>query len=427
MAPLPRHQRLCARSPFIAATIVAFLLIPHANNSKVFDDRGAPVTLPNILYQTDAPAPSCLNDAALWQKWIEHKIRQRKGGVKIAAGYEKAALTFKEVSENFRCQDQRIFWQGALIQSILETGFYTFGGDANPETFNVAGVGITLKHVGTQGKEDAIQENFGNLKRGIKAYFQHLCVYATGYEVENPIATRTKLTQRDKAEKVQNWRSKDPQKNHRPITFNDLKAPLPTMDRNSPKFKNFARQFAGSVEGYKQYEKKLAGTGGTTFTWAGDPFYGVKMMSLWAEGIQWVENECKENATVVSEEALSNARKERCLFITGYMFNPKEETEFNILKAKSLRYGARRYVFTAAAMIPFNKTYPPHYDYDIYIKRARKNAEQIAAQGHEGLQYDFVERGDLNTLCDVMENQCETRSLFSRWGKLCGWPAGFGK
>lgn len=117
---------------------------------------------------------------------------------------------------------------------------------------------------------------------------------------------------------------------------------------------------------------------------------------------------------------------ERCVFKTGYMFNPEEETEFNILQARGLsRAESRYYYFTAAAKIPFNKSFPKDYDYDHFIKRARKDAEKIVAMGKDGRKYKFFKRGNLGALCSVMKSQCDIKKsfLFPRWGKACGWSA----
>jgi hypothetical protein len=297
MKSLPLLRFLCVWPAITATIALAILLVLEVKTSEavVKDSFGNVVILPSILHERDEQGPACLNDPSIWQKWIQDKASKMENKP-MKPGYEKVAETFKKVSEEFKCDGKRISWRGALIQSILETGYYTFGGDAKPEHFNIAGVGITLD------KGTIIHQDFNNLPQGIKAYYQHLCVTATGYELENPIAEYTRIHQRDKAEKLQNWRAKQKEyekKNNlpttfdRPITFNDLKAPITIMNKNSQKFKVYAEKWAGSVEDYEEYMKKFAGTRGTTLTWAGDPFYGVKQMSLWAQATKWNKDHCE--------------------------------------------------------------------------------------------------------------------------------------
>ncbi|MBW1828506.1 MAG: hypothetical protein JRI74_03715, partial [Deltaproteobacteria bacterium] len=76
----------------------------------------------------------------------------------------------------------------------------------------------------------------------------------------------------------------------------DLKAPLSPNVEQSPTFAEFVKRFAGTLENYYKYKDKLCGTGGTTLSWAGDPFYGVKLMSLWQEATQWIKDECKKES-----------------------------------------------------------------------------------------------------------------------------------
>ncbi|MBW1829838.1 MAG: hypothetical protein JRI74_10510, partial [Deltaproteobacteria bacterium] len=150
-----------------------------------------PVTLPNILLNSNELVPPCLNDAALWQKWLERKAGQTKSK-KMQPGYDEVAEKFKEVAKTFKVsKGRRIFWPGTLIQSCLETGFFTFPGDADPTKYNLAGIGIPL----SEGIPE--HQDFQNLARGIKAFYQHLSVYATGEMVDDPIADRTRSAQKN--------------------------------------------------------------------------------------------------------------------------------------------------------------------------------------------------------------------------------------
>ncbi|GJL78096.1 MAG: hypothetical protein NPINA01_10850 [Nitrospinaceae bacterium] len=293
---------ICAPSAMVLAIVVVFLLTPDAGMGKVLDDNGEPVILPNILREPNEQGPACSN-ASVWQDWIKHKVSR------VTPGYEKVAEKLKKVSETFDCHGKRIVWQGALIQSILETGYFRFEGDADPEKFNIAGVGITL----TTDKSE--QEDFGNLEDGIKAYYQHLCLYATSKRVKNLIAERTKTMSSEKINIIKGFIKKDPL---RAITFNDLKADFPTgMNKKfnatnaSEKFINFAKKWVGvkknatNAQIIAAWNKKWDQhdeTGGTTFTWAGDPFYGIKMMSLFADGTKWVEDRCQEASDQESDQ-----------------------------------------------------------------------------------------------------------------------------
>lgn len=324
-----------ARPAIALGIAMAFLVIPGICLGNVFDGKGKPVKLPNILREANEKGLACYNDPSIWQNWIKSKV----SGIK--PGYENVAEKLKKVSEEFDCHGKRIVWQGTLIQSILETGFFRFKGDAKPENFNIAGVGITLD------KEKNIVDNFGKLERGIKAYFQHLCVYASGFELENPIAGRTKIQQRRIAMEVQAWRAKNPNNKTRPITFNDLKASLPYgMNKNSRKFKEFAKHFAGSVEGYGDKVKELSGTGGTTFTWAGDPFYGVKMMSLWAGATKWVEKQClnvsnssspPNDCSCTIDTSRMSGRDSFCNSYTEYLDSKQKHVVYHIVNGEIRR------------------------------------------------------------------------------------------
>ncbi len=253
-------------------------------------DTGAggwkPVTLPNILLKSDERVSACLNDATLWQKWLERKAGQTKKR-QMEPGYDEVAAKFKEVAKTFKVsQDRRIFWPGALIQSCLETGFFTFPGDADPTKYNLAGIGIPL----SEGIPE--HQDFQSLERGITAFFQHLSVYSTGETVDEPIADRTRSAQGTISDKTKKWCEQ------RSISLNDLKAPLPPNVEQSPTFVEFAKRFAGTLEKYYEYKDRLCGTGGTTLSWAGDPFYGVKLMSLWHEATEWIKNQCNEASAI---------------------------------------------------------------------------------------------------------------------------------
>lgn len=65
----------------------------------------------------------------------------------------------------------------AFSQSILETGYFKFGGDVAPEQNNFAGLGSTGK--GVAG------ESFSSPEEGIRAQIQHLKAYANSYPLYN--------------------------------------------------------------------------------------------------------------------------------------------------------------------------------------------------------------------------------------------------
>ena len=231
-------------------------------------------------------------------------------------------------------------WQGALVQSILETGWFQFQGDAKADKYNLGGIGILLSDknpsTGTFNKK---HQDFKEIDRGVEALFQHLCVYASGKKLSvQPIADYTNENQESIAAEVQDfWEGEEEKgRGRREITFNDLKAPVPVGMRKKDalsnredfvntvvQHKSFVKQYGPPlnarnpaeptdqelVAGWEQWLDRHEGTKGTTFTWAGGPFYAVKMMSLWAEAAEWVETHC-DDPTVAREDSFVSPESE---------------------------------------------------------------------------------------------------------------------
>ena len=66
---------------------------------------------------------------------------------------------------------ERVRPEVAFVQSMKETGFLQYGGDAKAEQFNFAGLGTTGNHVPGNA--------FPDVRTGIRAQIQHLKAYAT--------------------------------------------------------------------------------------------------------------------------------------------------------------------------------------------------------------------------------------------------------
>ncbi len=82
-----------------------------------------------------------------------------------AAGYMHLADSFLEEGEK-----EGVRGDGAFCQSLIETGYFKFGGDVEPEQHNYAGLGATGGVPGLYFPDD---------RTGIRAQIQHLKAYAS--------------------------------------------------------------------------------------------------------------------------------------------------------------------------------------------------------------------------------------------------------
>ena len=69
----------------------------------------------------------------------------------------------------------------AFAQTMKETGFLQYGGDASIEQFNFAGIGTTGN--GVPGN------SYPDVRTGIRAQIQHLKAYATADALEHSVWT----------------------------------------------------------------------------------------------------------------------------------------------------------------------------------------------------------------------------------------------
>lgn len=82
-----------------------------------------------------------------------------------AAGYAHLADIFLEEGKK-----EGVRGDGAFCQSLIETGYFKFGGDVRPEQYNYAGLGATGGVPGLY---------FADERTGIRAQIQHLKAYAS--------------------------------------------------------------------------------------------------------------------------------------------------------------------------------------------------------------------------------------------------------
>lgn len=261
-------------------------------------------TLPAIKLPLGQTVAVQLNDAELWQSWIERKAKGAGGRGSLPPEFKDVAATFKKVGE-----EMNVFWPGALVQSVLETGYYQYKGDVprHQHGFNVAGVGITKE----EGKR--VVQDFKTLENGVRAFFQHLQIYAGEPPKGRIISDRTRSEQRAIAGKVKALMSL-PERGGAAVRFIDLGAP-PIIDpltdpkkpraqrKRTPGFIAMAVNYAGTIE---KYNAMLAayldsGIGGGGLRYAGDPLYAWKWYLLWNDArasieADWIKKQKTKNS-----------------------------------------------------------------------------------------------------------------------------------
>ena len=91
------------------------------------------------------------------------------------------AATPEEIVDFYynEARQEGIRWDLAFCQALLETGFFTFGGDVVPEQNNFCGLGTTGG--GVRGAY------FASPALGVRAHIQHLMAYATDRVPRTPI------------------------------------------------------------------------------------------------------------------------------------------------------------------------------------------------------------------------------------------------
>lgn len=234
-----------------------------------------------LVLGPDEKVDPALDDPDAWQAWIEAEFEKRRGKNDPAfpADYRRVARTFRDVGASMKLPDERrMNWPALLVQSIHETGFYRFGRRADASNFNVAGVGIT------ESEGTTTRQNFGDLETGVKAFFQHMSVYATGQKVKDPVAERTKLSQGTVAERVSKFIEKFP--NRGPIALRDLGTQFAGDAQTARKWSgldpNKVTDDAAHIARVKKLVKAQFETyGGGTLGYSGDPLYCGKVMAMW--------------------------------------------------------------------------------------------------------------------------------------------------
>jgi hypothetical protein len=273
---------------FVTAAVTALLVSgfdpAFASNRELTSDE---LNLPAILLPNGTKVPDSLNDPDLWIECID-----RMRGSRLPEEFREVARFFKEEGERLG-----VFWPGVLVQSMHETNYYKYGGDARKESWNVGGVGIT-KDVATTTHQD-----FGNLRRGVRAMLEHVAVYADPDRMKRVIteqnyvelgsnrflADRTQQhfdTIRKKYDSFHAYATEHNDPN-RPVRFNDLGAFRKEEDLN---------KLRGTEKGqippdlFDKYKSTRASIGGATLTYAGDPFYGAKWYLKWKQASSCVQN-----------------------------------------------------------------------------------------------------------------------------------------
>lgn len=99
---------------------------------------------------------------------------RNEGGVYPSADLEPGGAATLETFCQIYCEEARaegVRPEVAFVQTMKETGFLRYGGDASIEQFNFAGLGTTGG--GVPG------ESYPDVRTGVRAQIQHLKAYAT--------------------------------------------------------------------------------------------------------------------------------------------------------------------------------------------------------------------------------------------------------
>jgi len=242
--------------------------------------------------------PEALDDAKAWQEYINAEVKAR--GHKLPEGFDNVAQTFGEVGREFVLPGgRRMNWPALLVQSLHETGFYKYGRRARAENFNVAGVGIT------ESDGTTIHQDFKKLRIGVKAFFQHMSVYATGEKCTSAIAERTQNETGAIIGKYKQLKTNFPSRG--PVALRDLGCMFAGDERTARKYSGLddkkhkketgaqwpaATHIARLRDRITKAHKKY---GGATLAYAGDPLYGGAVMDLWVRATTEVRRIHKEN------------------------------------------------------------------------------------------------------------------------------------
>jgi len=274
---------------FVTAAVTALLVSgfepAFASNRELTSDE---LNLPAILLPNGTKVPDSLNDPDLWIECID-----RMRGSRLPEEFREVARFFKEEGERLG-----VFWPGVLVQSMHETNYYKYGGDARKESWNVGGVGIT-KDLAT-----TTHQNFGSLRRGVRAMLEHVAIYADPDRMhtviieqnkrdrdigERFLADRTQQFFGDIRDKNESFRKmakkmKDP---NRPVRFNDL-----GEFRTEENLNKLRGRGNGKIDpdSFDRYKRTRASIGGATLVYAGDPFYGAKWYLKWKEASSCVQS-----------------------------------------------------------------------------------------------------------------------------------------
>ena len=251
-----------------------------------------------VIGPAEQQIPEDLDDAKAWQEYINAQIKAR--GHTLPEGFDNVAQTFRHVGREFVLSGKRrMNWPALLVQSLHETGFYKYGRRAKAENFNVAGVGIT------ESDGTTIHQDFGKLHIGVKAFFQHMAISATGEKCTGAIAERTRNETGAIIGKYRQLQRNHPARG--PIALRDLGCMFAGDERTARKYSglndkkrkketgaawpasaHIARLRQRITNAHKKY-------GGATLAYAGDPIYGGSVMDLWVRSTAEVRRIHKEN------------------------------------------------------------------------------------------------------------------------------------
>jgi hypothetical protein len=251
-----------------------------------------------LVIGADERIPEDLDDAKAWQEYINAQIKAR--GHALPEGFDNVAQTFRHVGREFVLSGKRrMNWPALLVQSLHETGFYKYGRRAKARNFNVAGVGIT------ESDGTTIHQDFGKLHIGVKAFFQHMSIYATGEKCTAAIAERTRNETAVIIGKYKQLKRNHPSRG--PIALRDLGCMFAGDERTARKYSglndkkrkkdtganwpaaaHIARLRQRITSAHKKY-------GGATLAYAGDPIYGGSVMDLWVRATAEVRRIHREN------------------------------------------------------------------------------------------------------------------------------------
>jgi hypothetical protein len=182
------------------------------------------VHLPEIISGRANTVPSCVTPNRLMD-FVRKRDRALNPPKEFDRRFSDIASIYASEGEcvekdNGGCIGVR--WDYAFFQMLVETNYLLFTGGVRPGDNNFAGIGATIPR--------KPGEHFASAREGVRAHLQHVLMYA-GILVQQPIARRTKIVQREVHKKMSQL--------GRPVTFSDLAILWTGTDQNT---------YAGSIE-----------------------------------------------------------------------------------------------------------------------------------------------------------------------------------